>query len=122
MELIFNDATKLVIQSYEQIGEYLNIKTVSATPEELRKMFEDEKKTQTMKVMEKSRTLETFNGYTQYDGTFIHNGGILEPRMCKKGMSDAERLAKCENDMKVIQENTDKAIAELTIAIATKGA
>ena len=42
MKIIFNDAAELQIQSATLIGNLLQIKTVSATQEELRAKFSDE--------------------------------------------------------------------------------
>ena len=53
MKIIFNDATELQIQQAVLHGDYLLFKTVSATPEELRKIFEDPVKTKKMTVEER---------------------------------------------------------------------
>ena len=53
MKIIFNDATELQVQKVEQKGDYLRVLTVSATPEQLRRIFEDIVKTATMVVEER---------------------------------------------------------------------
>ena len=52
MKIIFNDATELQVQQAVLHGDYLLFKTVSAMPEELRKLFEDPVKTKKMTVEE----------------------------------------------------------------------
>lgn len=65
MKIIFNDATELIVLQVTEQEDYLNIKTVSAKPEELRAMFEDSVKTRKMIVDEKGKQ-KTYEGYTTY--------------------------------------------------------
>ena len=53
MILRFNDATELQVQSVELVGTLLQIKTISATEEELRRKFEDKLACKKMEVIEK---------------------------------------------------------------------
>ncbi len=54
MKIIFNDASELIVQSASiRADGSLLIKTISATEEELRTMFQDKFKTQKMTVTER---------------------------------------------------------------------
>ena len=57
MILKFNDATELPIQSVEQVGKGLRVLVIGTTPEQLRTLFSDEKKTKVMKVEERGQHL-----------------------------------------------------------------
>lgn len=76
MKLIFNDATELQVQKVEQRGDYLHILTISSTPEELRRIFEDPVKTAAMAVEERGQKGETFAGYTKFYRTEEYPGKI----------------------------------------------
>ena len=81
MKIIFNDATELTIQS-ASIRAYgsLLIKTISATEEELRTMFQDKFKTQKMTVTERESTIAEYEihgwnlGRSDVPGKRITNG------------------------------------------------
>lgn len=75
MKIIFNDATELQVQSITPEGDYLNIKTIAATPEQLREMFDDPVKTKRMTAEERGhRTV--YEGYTEFYRTEGYTGGI----------------------------------------------
>ena len=58
MKIIFNDATELVVQSASiRADGSLLIKTISATEEELRTMFQDEFKIKKLTVTERESTI-----------------------------------------------------------------
>lgn len=76
MKIIFNDATELQVQKVEQKGDYLRVLTVSATPEQLRRIFEDIVKTATMVVEERGQKGEPLVGYTTFYRTEEYPGKI----------------------------------------------
>lgn len=76
MKIIFNDATELQVQKVEQKGDYLRVLTVSATPEQLRRIFEDILKTATMVVEERGQKGEPLVGYTTFYRTEEYPGKI----------------------------------------------
>lgn len=121
MKIIFGDATELAVQQVYTDGNALKIKVVGKTPEELRTVFEDPIKTVKMTVKEMESTVATYEGYTDFTGIFCYTGGILEPCLCKVGKTTEERLEECKTGMKILQNNMDMAIAELTMAIAVQG-
>lgn len=75
MKLIFNDATELNVQIVTCEGDYLNIKTVSATPEQLRQIFEDTLKTKKIIVEERGKQA-VYEGYTTFYRTEEYAGKI----------------------------------------------
>ena len=76
MKIIFNDATELQVQKVEQKSDYLPVLTVSATPEQLRRIFEDIVKTATMVVEERGQKGEPLVGYTTFYRTEEYPGKI----------------------------------------------
>lgn len=112
MKLIFNDGAELTIQqAYVDSAGALRIKTISATQEQLRALFQDTVKTAKMTVEEMGQTQAVYEGYTRYDGTMVYTGGILEPCLYKKGETPAEIMAKLQ------AENTElKAQSEMLTA------
>ena len=93
MKIIFNDATELTIQS-ASIRAYgsLLIKTISATEEELRTMFQDEFKTKKMTVTEREFTVATYENYTNMDAIVKYTAGITGVILCKVGETPAEKM------------------------------
>lgn len=93
MKIIFNDATELVVQSASiRADGSLLIKTISATEEELRSMFQDEFKTKKMIVTERESTVATYENYTELEGIMIYTAGILGVVLHKVGKSQLERI------------------------------
>lgn len=76
MKIIFNDATEITVQQFIVYGDYVTIKTVSATPEELRVIFEDETKTKKMYTEERGVRSEPYEGYTHFECTHEFTGKI----------------------------------------------
>lgn len=68
MKIIFNDATELQVQSVECRGDYLNIKTISAMPDQLRILFDDAVKTRKIIVEERGKQIP-YEGYTEFYST-----------------------------------------------------
>lgn len=119
MKIIFNDATELQIQQAVLHGDYLLFKTVSAMPEELRKIFEDPVKTKKMTVEERGQTVAVYEGYTTFYSTTEYIGQIYGVTMYKPGETPEERLTEIETDVEQTNADLQMAIAELTMLIAT---
>ena len=93
MKITFNDATELTIQSASiRADGSLLIKTISATEEELRSMFQDEFKTQKMTVTERESTLGEYENYTNMDAIVKYTAGILGVILYKVGETPAEKM------------------------------
>lgn len=75
MRIIFSDATTLTVQSVTNEGDYLSIKTISATPEQLRTMFSDSIKTKRI-IVEEMGKQTIYEGYTTYYRSEEYPGGI----------------------------------------------
>lgn len=101
MKLLFNDATELQIQQAYVAGGTLRIKTISATQEQLRAMFSDSMKTKKLTVVERENTIAEYEKYTEYEGTMVYAGGILEVHLQKSGETIEEKLAR------VLEENKE---------------
>lgn len=82
MKIIFNDATELIVQQVYENGDYLNIKTISAKPADLRTMFEDQVKTKKMIVDDRGKQT-VYEGYTSYYRSEEYRGGIYGVVMYK---------------------------------------
>lgn len=119
MKNIFNDATELTIQSVDiQSDGALLIKTISATEDELRTMFQDEFKTQKMIIQERENTLGTYEGYTQLDAVVKYTAGILGVILYKVDDTPKDRIGKIMNQLQQIQDNLDDAVVEITETMA----
>lgn len=119
MKNIFNDATELTIQSVDiQSDGALLIKTISATEDELRTMFQDEFKTKKMIIQERENTLGTYEGYTQLDAVVKYTAGILGVILYKVDDTPEDRIGKIMNQLQQIQDNLDDAVVEITETMA----
>ena len=76
MKLIFGDATELQVQQVTPYVDYLEINTVSATPEQLRMLFSDPVKTRKIIVQERGKTIAVYEGYTEFYSTSEYTGQI----------------------------------------------
>ena len=93
MKLIFNDAAELVIQSAEnQPDGSLLIKTISASEEDLKTMFQDGFKTKKMIIKGRESTIGTYENYTELEGIMKYTAGILGVVLHKVGKSQLERI------------------------------
>lgn len=93
MKIVFNDATELTVQSASiRADGSLLIKTISATEEELRSMFQDEFKTKKMIIKERESTIGTYENYTELEGIMKYTAGILGVVLHKVGKSQLERI------------------------------
>lgn len=93
MKIVFNDATELTVQSASiRADGSLLIKTISATEEELRSMFQDEFKTKKVIIKERESTIGTYENYTELEGIMKYTAGILGVVLHKVGKSQLERI------------------------------
>ena len=93
MKITFNDATELSIQSADiQSDGGLLIKTISATEEELRSMFQDEFKIKKLTVTERESTVATYENYTNMDAIVKYTAGITGVILYKVGETPAEKI------------------------------
>ena len=117
MKLIFNDATELVIQSASTRPDgSLLIKTISATEEELRSMFQDEFKTKKMIATERESTLGEYENYTNMDAIVKYTAGILGVVMYKVGQTPTELMeALKKENQRLAEENKELSATVDTI-------
>lgn len=108
MKITFNDATELTIQS-ASIRAYgsLLIKTISATEEELRSMFQDEFKTKKMIVTERESTVATYENYTNMDAIVKYTAGITGVILYKVGETQAEKTEALASENAGLKKTVD---------------
>lgn len=105
MKIIFNDATELVVQSASiRADGSLLIKTISATEEELRTMFQDEFKTQKMVATERESTLAEYENYTDLNAVVKYTAGILGVVMYREKESPMDRIDALEEHVDDLKE------------------
>ena len=120
MKIIFNDATELVVQSASiRADGSLLIKTISATEEELRSMFQDEFKTKKMTVTERESTVATYENYTDLNALVKYIGGILGVVMYREKESPMDRIDALEEHVDNLTEANKSREAETAELIAT---
>ena len=120
MKLIFNDATELVIQSADiQPDGGLLIKTISATEEELRSMFQDEFKIKKLTVTERESTVATYENYTNLNALVKYIGGILGVVIYREKESPMDRIDALEEHVDNLTEANKSREAENAELIAT---
>lgn len=120
MKIIFNDATELVVQSASiRADGSLLIKTISATEEELRTMFQDEFKTQKMTVTERESTVATYENYTNLNALVKYIGGILGVVIYREKESPMDRIDALEEHVDNLTEANKSREAETAELIAT---
>lgn len=120
MILKFNDATELQAQSVELVGNLLQIKTISATQDELRTKFQDEFACKKIQVVAREQAVAEYENYTQLLRVEEYTGGILGVAMEQVGKSTEERLAENEEQVTILKEdakNADTQITDLQLAI-----
>lgn len=120
MKIIFNDATELTIQS-ASIRAYgsLLIKTISATEEELRTMFQDKFKIQKMTVTERESTIAEYENYTDLNAVVKYTAGILGVVMYREKESPMDRIDTLEEHVDNLTEANKSREAENAELIAT---
>ena len=120
MKIIFNDATELVVQSASiRADGSLLIKTISATEEELRTMFQDKFKTQKMTVTERESTVATYENYTDLNALVKYIGGILGVVIYREKESTMDRIDALEEHVDNLTEANKSREAENAELIAT---
>ena len=120
MKIIFNDATELVVQSASiRVDGSLLIKTISATEEELRTMFQDKFKTQKMTVTERESTVATYENYTNLNALVKYIGGILGVVIYREKESPMDRIDALEEHVENLTEANKSREAETAELIAT---
>ena len=120
MKIIFNDATELVVQSASiRVDGSLLIKTISATEEELRTMFQDKFKTQKMTVTERESTVATYENYTNLNALVNYIGGILGVVIYREKESPMDRIDALEEHVDNLTEANKSREAETAELIAT---
>lgn len=120
MKIIFNDATELVVQSASiRVDGSLLIKTISATEEELRTMFQDKFKTKKMTVTERESTVATYENYTDLNALVKYIGGILGVVIYREKESPMDRIDALEEHVDNLTEANKSREAETAELIAT---
>lgn len=120
MKITFNDATEMTIQSASiRVDGSLLIKTISATEEELRTMFQDEFKTRKMVATERESTVATYENYTNLNALVKYIGGILGVVMYREKESPMDRIDALEENVDNLTEANKNREAECVELIAT---
>ena len=120
MKITFNDATELTIQSADiQSDGGLLIKTISATEEELRSMFQDEFKIKKLTVTERESTVATYENYTNLNALVKYIGGILGVVIYREKESPMDRIDALEEHVDNLTEANKSHEAENAELIAT---
>lgn len=120
MKITFNDATELTIQSASiRTDGSLLIKTISATEEELRTMFQDAFKTKKMTATERESTVATYENYTNLNALVKYIGGILGVVMYREKESPMDRIDALEEHVDNLTEANKSQEAECAELIAT---
>lgn len=99
MELIFADATKIQIQSAQEMGGRLEVKVINIAPAKLRELFTDSVKTKNMRIVEREQNLAEYEGYTEFYRTEEYTAGIYGVVVNKVGKSAEERLTDVEKEV-----------------------
>ncbi|QDW73099.1 hypothetical protein FND36_02985 [Lachnospiraceae bacterium KGMB03038] len=117
MKIIFNDATELQVQQVQQHGDYLRILTVSATPDQLRGIFEDQVKTANMVVEERGQRGEPLDGYTTFYRTEEYTGQIYGVVMYKPDRTPEIQTEKAQAAVLVAQIQAQELTDEQAITV-----
>nr|DAN91113.1 MAG TPA: hypothetical protein [Caudoviricetes sp.] len=120
MKITFNDASEMTIQSASiRADGSLLIKTISATEEELRSMFQDEFKIKKMTVTERESTVATYENYTDLNAVVKYTAGILGVVMYREKESPMDRIDALEEHVDNLTEANKSREAENAELIAT---
>lgn len=120
MKITFNDASELIVQSASiRADRSLLVKTISATEEELRSMFQDEFKTKKMTVIERESTVATYENYTDLNAVVKYTAGILGVVMYREKESPMDRIDTLEEHVDNLTEANKSREAENAELIAT---
>ena len=91
MKVTFNDASELTIQEVSESAGYLRIKVINQSREDLLKIFQDESKTELMKISE-SRDTKVYEKYVTFVSLTEYVGSIYEVCIAQKGKTVDELL------------------------------
>jgi len=91
MKVTFNDASELTIQEVSESAGYLRIKVINQSREDLLKIFQDESKTELMKISE-SRDTKVYEKYVTFVSLTEYVGAIYEVCIAQKGKTVDELL------------------------------
>lgn len=91
MKVTFNDASELTIQEVSESAGYLKIKVINQSREDLLKIFQDESKTELMKISE-SRDTKVYEKYVTFVSLTEYVGAIYEVCIAQKGKTVDELL------------------------------
>lgn len=120
MKITFNDASEMTIQSASiRADGSLLIKTISATEEELRSMFQDEFKIKKMTVTERESTVATYENYTDLNAVVKYTAGILGVVMYREKESPMDRIDALEEHVDILTKANKSCEAENAELIAT---
>ena len=110
--IILNDGRKVEVQKVEEYGGSLKIRMLLQTSDQLKSYFADAFSTK--KITEKDNGKETvYENYTE------ETGGIWEVELSQTDVSVDEKLKQLEIQTEKNAENLERAIAELTIMMAS---
>lgn len=91
MKVTFNDASELTIQEVSESAGYLRIKVINQSREDLLKIFQDESKTELMKISE-SRDTKVYEKYVTFVSLTEYVGAIYEVCIAQEGKTVDELL------------------------------
>lgn len=114
MILKFNDATELQAQSVELVGNLLQIKTISATQDELRTKFQDEFACKKITIIEREQIITEHENYTKLLRIEEYTGGIYGVALEKAGETTVERLTELEVENTALKEALVNANTQIT--------
>lgn len=121
MKIIFNDASELIVQSASiRADGSLLIKTISATEEELRTMFQDAFKTKKMTATERESTIAEYENYTDLNAVVKYTAGILGVVMYREKETPMDRIGALEERVDNLTEadkSREAENAELTATV-----
>lgn len=109
MKITMNDGQELTVQDVEQQSDGgLLVKTISATEEQLKKMFSDEMATKRISVLERGSQIGNYENYTQLNAIVKYTAGILGVVMYRDGQAPEDRIKALEKEKNEIQEKINQ--------------
>lgn len=108
MEIVFNDAAELQIQSAgTQADGSLLIKVISVSEDELKTLFSDSFATAKMTVKERGQEIAVYEKYTTLNAIVKYTAGILGVVLFKKGETQEEKLSAMEEENAELKKTVD---------------
>lgn len=109
MKITMNDGQELTVQDVElQSDGGLLVKTISATEEQLKKMFSDEMATKRISVSERGSQIGNYENYTQFNAIVKYTAGILGVVMYQDGQAPEDRIQTLEKEKEEMQKKIDQ--------------